>query len=168
MVEGRFYGLASSRRAHSLSPNLGRTAPGFNLRQAQVERLSEAGFDVHDLQGYARRGFAGEGDQVGNDQHAKIGSGRNDEALAGLSRIERRRRDHAADIGQGRSQPGRKLMRVLRRLQAGRNPYEQRIVQHDSEPRERMTDRRLRKEKTSRRPGDVALVVQGFQRSAAG
>jgi hypothetical protein len=54
-------------------------------------------------------------------------------------------------------------MRALRRPQARRNLYEQWIAQYIPEPHERMTDRRLRKEKTSRRPGELALVVQDFK-----
>ena len=43
-----------------------------------------------------------------------------------------------------------------------RNSHEQGIVQHIPEPRERKAER-LREKKTSRRPGDVTLVMQDLK-----
>ena len=54
-------------------------------------------------------------------------------------------------------------MRALCRLQACWNSQKQRIGQHIPQPRERMTDRRLREKKTSRRSGDVALFIQDIK-----
>src|ERR1700722_17092527 len=128
-----------------------------------VERLSEVGAGVDDLQGDARRGFACERDKIGNDQRAQIRTGRNDEALADLGGVEQRYRNHVADLGQRHSEPRRKLMRAVRRLQARRNSHEQWVAQYIPEASERMADRRLREEKTSRRPGDIAFVIQDIE-----
>ncbi len=87
---------------------------------------------------------------------------RNDETLAGLGRIERRYCNRAADLGQRHSQAWCKLVRAVCRLQTRRNSHEQGIVQHIPEPRERMAER-LREKKTSRRPGDVTLVMQDLK-----
>jgi hypothetical protein len=82
-----------------MKENFGSEAGRNSVERAQrdidlllVERLSEVGAGVDDLQGDARRGFACERDKIGNDQRAKIRTGRNDEALADLGGVEQRYR----------------------------------------------------------------------------
>jgi hypothetical protein len=87
---------------------------------------------------------------------------RNGETLAGLGRVEYRGCDPTADLGQRQAQSWCKLVRAVRRLQTRRNSHEQGIVQHIPEPRERMAEP-LREKKTSRRPGDVTLVMQDLK-----
>jgi hypothetical protein len=101
-----------------MKENFGSEAARNSVERAQrdidlllVERLSEVDAGVDDLQGDAGCGFACECDKVGNDQRTKIRTGRNDEALAGLGRVEQRYRNHIADLGQRHSEPRRKLMR---------------------------------------------------------